>query len=55
MFSKNSYKQEKFLVTPCLNIKSSLGKYLLQYFPPEFNRFKQMVVNYLGFSLGFCG
>ena len=35
-------------------IKSSLGKFLLQYFPPEFNRFKQMRSKYLGFSLGFC-
>ena len=35
-------------------IKSSLGKFLLQYFPPEFNWFKQMRSNYLQFSLGFC-
>ena len=56
MFCKDNRKQEKiiFHINQCLHIKSSLGKFLLQYFPPEFNRFKQMSSNYLGFSLGFC-
>ena len=56
MFCKDNRKQEKiiFHINQCLHIKSSLGKFLLPYLPPEFNRFKQMSSNYLGFSLGFC-
>ena len=50
MFCKDNRKQEKiiFHINQCFHIKSSLGKFLLQYFPPEFNRFKQMRSNYLG-------
>ena len=55
MICKNNHEQKKmFYINQYLYIESSLGEFLLQYFPPEFNRFKQMKSNYLGFWLGFC-
>ena len=55
MICKNNHEQKKmFYINQYLYIESSLGEFLLQYFPPDFNRFKQMKSNYLELSLGFC-
>ena len=44
MFCKNKHEQEKrsFYINQCLHIKSSVGKFLLQYFPLVSNGFNQL-------------